>query len=380
VTAEDPLIRYHFLEYCRYSNEEEEGEKPDTKPKAERTLPEAEIKVWRKLIADTRELPKEAREKSTLGDCAASAMEFSINSQVWPTITQAAAILRKPPDEIIRERAIARLDGTPLPILPDASRVTPERLRAIIAEAGAKPTPEIHPYLNTLTPDERTAWQDWCGEPGEINIPQSVKDLSKLVVSVRKTGIYGSSDVKDAGIIDMGFAISPTTFKTYIESIAKDTSRHSRTSMYLQPADFGPGLEVSAVVFPLTPKKSKKEFDEQAYLPDARSVFRESIETLGEHESAEAIVHIYLPDESGRGVKCTWLIEKGRAKPIDPEQQTTFDAAIKSIADSSSIANPSLRIQILTRADADKIKKLEEEAAKEYGEENPDPFLPEPIE
>jgi len=369
VAAEDPLIRYLFLEHCRYSRERDEGEEPDSKPKPDRTLPEAEIKVWRKLIADTRKLPKETREKSTLGDIAASAMELSINLESYQSIHQAAPILRKKPEELIRERAIARLDGKPLPVLPDASRITPERLRAIITEAGAKPALEIHPYLNTLTPDERAAWQNWCGNPGDIPAPQSVKDLSRLVVSRGDAGPYGFSDVKGAGIIDIGFALSSTNFKSYIESIAKDATKHSRTLIYIQTADFGPGLEVCAHVFPLSPKKSKEEFDERTYQPQASDFFRESIKTLGEQESAEAFIQIDLPDESGRRSNSAWLIEKGRTKPLDPEQQTTFDAAMKAIADSSDIDRISFRIQILTRADADKIQKLEEEAEAKNEEE-----------
>ena len=384
VAAEDPLIRYYFLNAC-VDPFERGGMSSNPLPKPDRTLPEAEIKVWRKLIADTRELPKEAREKSTLGDFTASTMEIFINPGDYQKALHAAPILRKSKQQFIREWATARLDGKPLPILPDSSRVTPDRLRAIITEAGAKPAPEIHPYLNTLTPDERASWQDWHDEAAKedwhdelgkiIPRPQSVKDLRSLVLSRRDSGPDGFSDVKGAGILDVGFTISPTALKSYIESIAKDAARHSRTLIYIQPADFGPGLEVCAHVIPLPPKKSKMEFDERTNQPQTSDFFRESIKTLGEQKSAEAVIQIRLTDQTMEPDHYRWLIEKGSAKAIDPDQEIGFEL----MTDPEIFIDLSIRIEILTRADADKIQKLEEEVTQDDEDEGSN-ILPQPIE
>ena len=398
--AENPKIRVQFLEAVyqvtarRYgptpasAEDSEDGEDDDNgeeqtegqaKPKqtADRKLQEAEIKVWRDLLADTRDVPNNRGEKATIGDLAASILMFSINPGTGQAIASSVPILQKTNAEVFREHATARLDGKTPPVLPDPKKVKPDRLKAIVSDAASKPPAEIHPYLKTLTPDERAAWLAWLRKPGDIPIPKAVKDLSFLITARSESNYFGGDlpDVKGAGLIDVGFAVTAANLKTYIESLAKDPAKHSRTFINIYPAPFGPGLQVFAMVLPLaqpaqdkpTPENddANAESDERnSFQPTARDFFRESVAAFKDHESAEAVIMISISKNRGYGeaTTATWLIEKGQAKPQDPDQQSDFDDVLKSLTDSNDFTPCQLSIQILTKADADKIQ----ESNKQY--------------
>lgn len=370
LAAEDPAIRCRFLEatygvidtpeMSEGQGNDLENEKPP--PSADRPLPEAEIKIWQQLIADTRKLPKDFGNKTTVADLAASALVYSINPEYSRSIASDAPILQKTVSELFRENAAIRLAGKPVPPLPDATRVTPARLRAIITEAGARPAPDIHPYLATLTSDERAAWIAWTLKPGDISVPPSVKDLRLLVIARNENASY-FPDVKGAGNIDIGFSVTPANLRAYVNSLAKDINKHSRTTISIQPASFGPGLEVLAQVIPLPQKAPDTDTDAaeaaekpdrpDRYQPDARSFFHNAVKTLDTQESAEAVILIFLPNRSSQPKSTIWLVEKGKAKPVDPEQQTSLDAALQALAEAPESMPFFIRIQILTKADAD---------------------------
>ena len=369
--AGDPLIRCQFLQATYQvgwrgncpddGGVGDDGDAGKPVPAAERKLGDAEIKVWRQLLADTRDIPENRGEKATIGDLAAAMLMYSINPESSQTISLAAPVLQKKPVELFREHATARLDGTPPPPLPDASHVKSDRLKAIISEAGAKPAADIHPYLKTLTPDERAAWLEWTRKPGDVAIPQSVKDLRFLVVARDDRGYYGYfPDTKGAGLIDVGFMITSANLKTYVESLAKEVAKHSRTFLQIHPALFGPGLQVSAVVPPLAqqtpePKADDPEAAQTSYQPKARDFFRDAVIAFKDHDSAEAVILITAAKMRSKNVKAAWLIEKDRIKPADPGQQTDFDTVLQALADADDFAPPQFTIQILTKADADKM-------------------------
>jgi len=383
--AEDPHIRCQFLQATgnvgwreNGPDDEDAGDAGDAeglakpKPADDRKLEDAEIKVWQQLLADTREVPGEVpenrgSEKGTIGDLAAAMLVGSINPELYRTIASAGSVLQQTEVELFRAHATARLEGKPVPPLPDASHVKPDRLRAIVKEAGTKPAAEIHPYLKTLTPDERAAWLAWIRKPGDISVPQSVKDLRLLVIARDDRGYYGYfPDVKGAGIIDVGFVVTAAKLKTYVESLAKDVAKHSRTLLLIHPALFGPGLHVNAIVPPLekqTPENNADdtESDEPRYQPAARDFFREAITAFKDQESAEAVILIDRRTDEGRPRIGTWLVEKGNAKPANPAQQTEFDAALRSLADSDEFTPLQITIQILSKADADKLAESSRE-------------------
>lgn len=382
LAAEDPLIRCHFLSATQSILWQEHD--PDNDPPAshtDRPLPEAELKVWQQLVADSREIPKEfvsylAGQSARVGDFAAAMLACSISQDGTLAVATAAPILRKPPQELFREQAEARLAGKPIPPLPDATRVAADRLRTIITEAGTKAAAEIHPYLNSLTPDERAAWLAWTQDPGEIPPPQSVKDLRFLVISrdQRNDGYGTFPDVKGAGNVDIGFAFTPANLTTLVESLAKDSNKHSRTSLAIYPDTFGPGLQVRAQLVPLprkTPDNAAADPDATPprRQPDARSVFGEAITAFGHQQPADAVILVRIPNEKGNLQKAAWLVENGQAKPADPEQPAALEAALQAQAAAPGFPRLIIIIQILSKTDADQLKEPSSNEADPFSDD-----------
>ena len=382
IDSGNPLIRCQFLQATGQIAQREDGpdgqeerdEADDDKPASatERKLGEAEIKVWQQLLADTRDMPNNTGEKVTIGDLAAAQLLVSINPGLYQTIASAGPVLQKTETELFREHATARLDGKPPPPLPDASHVKPDRIKAIISEAGAKPATEIHPYLSTLTPDERAAWLAWARKPGEIAIPKSVKELSFLVTCRDQYGYGESTNVKGAGLIDIGFTLTPATLKSHIESLAKDPAKHSRTIVLLYPASFAPGLQVRAQVMPFpketkekpeTKEKTETDSDDSEsndapyHQISARSLFQGPMMELKNRESAAAVILVMLNGTRNDNHTAVWFVEKGKANPKTPEDSTALDTALQNYADSPEIPPFHLDIQVLTKADADKLEE-----------------------
>ena len=382
IDAENPRIRCQFLEATYQIEEREdgpddqdEGDKTDDDkpaPAAERKLGEAEIKVWKELLADTRDMPNNTGEKISIGDLATAALLASINPELYRTIASAGPILQKTEEELSREHATARLDGKPPPPLPDASHVKPDRLKAIISEAGAKPAAEIHPYLSTLSPDERAAWLAWVRKPGEIAIPKSVKELSFLVTARDQHAYGGLTNTKGASLIDIGFVLTPATLKSHIEALAKDPATHSRTILLLYPANFAPGLQVRAQVMPL-PKETKEtketkekpdtetddsgdsELNETPQQMDGRSLFYVAMTELINQDSAEAVIFMRFNNGSRSPKSIVWFVEKGKATPKKPEDPAALDASLQELAESSEFRPFHIDIQVITKADAGKM-------------------------
>ena len=367
IAAEDPLIRWEFLSAIPECDGNRRG--PILLNAPDRPLAAAEIEIWRKLIADTRQLPGHGlpyrlnHNPISLGDIAASMMEMSINLGHHWAAREAAPVLGKPEEELFRERAAARLAGKPIPPLPDASRVAPDRLRVIINEAGAKSAPHIHPYLNTLTPDERAAWLEWLRKPGEITGPQSVGDLRFLVIARTHSGSRNLPDIKNAGNIDTGYLVTSATIRNRVDDLATNIAKYSRTRISLSTAGFGPGLEVVTQVFSLTKdtvieKPDIQGFGESGYQfdrDDIRSGFDRAIGALDDLESVDGAIVVTLSSHDGYDKCSAWLVVNGKANPAIPEQPSTFDKALENLMDSQDFDPFDITIIVLSKADAIKL-------------------------
>ena len=365
--ATDATVRARFLDATRaVSWNDSVPEDEENAAIIERKLTEPEAVVWRKMLADTREIPDrfnrflQDQEKSTVSELAASAFEYSVSPQNCYKAMQTAPVLSKPASAILVERATARLSGKPVPPLPDASRVSEDRLALIVSEAGNRPASEIHPYLKTLTSDERAAWFDWHRNPGKIAEPKSVKDLRILVIEKPEKSRWPYPVVKDTGGIDIGFTVTPASIRSYVGNLAKDAAKRSRTTLWLKERDFGPGLEVLAIHFPLP--KPKPEIDSEGEQPvyrgrnlDATSALSSSIAALREQESAEGAIIVTLGSRTGWQGEVMWLIEKGEAKPVDTDKQAALDTSIEQLAENQDFRSFYISIQILSKADADKL-------------------------
>lgn len=361
--ATDPTVRARFLSATHRIDWSTNDNNEDSPP-SDRVISEPEIKVWQKMIADTREIPGDLNqfsrsEKSTVADLAADTLEYSVAPDAYSDIIYAAPILSQPPTTVLRARAEARLSGKPLPPLPDASKISQQHLAEIVAETAKKTPAEIHPYLKTLTPDERAAWSDWSDEPGEIAVPSSVKDLRFLVIGRSEDQLMGYANDVTAAEIDSGFVLTPASLKAQIEIIARDLTKHSRTAIHLIHAGFGPGLEMTTFSVPLPTKKNEAESTNpnrrHSMRQDPKMVFNHAIRVLDETDDSEGVIVIQLSSNEHHG-RFAWSVTKGIPTSIDPDKQTPLDSALANLAESSNPPFLRLAIQILSKADAEIIK------------------------
>jgi hypothetical protein len=386
--ATDPIVRARFLTatFNIGWNQEEAGEEPaEDTPPVTRKFSEPEAAVWRKLLADTRELPKEFNcygvNMSTVAALAATAFENSV-SRSSDSFSHASAILNKPASAILMEQATARLAGKPIPPLPDASKVSAERLTEIVAAAGSKPSAEIHPYLSSLTPDERAAWFKWYIDPGDLAYPDSLKDLLfKIIARSSNETVYGP-DVKHAGNLDAGFTITQESLTQYIGSLAPGIDQHSRTRISIEPAEFGPGLEIVAGRAPLPSQQAKRvesldepEENGPSILDLSERIFSPAIRALEANEAASAVTVVSLQGEDFR-CQAVWLIQDGKAtlqasSEQDDDAKDPFAASLKTLLESKERQHFQIEIQILTRSDAGKFKAASEDPAS--SEDSPTP-------
>lgn len=392
--ATDATIRARFLQaslYVGWGNDEADEESSKDTPAAERKVSEPEAAVWRKLIADTRSIPsgfnpvnrfKQTRtyEKVTVAELAAFALEQTVNSDSYMTAVSASPILGKSVNAILVEQATARLAGKPLPILPDASKITGKRLTEIVAEAAKKSATEVHPYLASLTLDERAAWHEWLDEPGDLPVPASVKSLQQVIVGRLPDGEFPSSpETKGPGTIDIGFNVTVENLSKQIESLATAIDQHSRTIISIVPARFGPGLEAHASLIPMQTQPAKRgtsqgEADDDEE-PDGNgaAIFAQPIHTLDANESATGMVLAYLGSREGSS-EAIWLVQDGKAvmqQPAEPEaeQRFPFAATLKKVLEADERTEFFLYIEFISRADAAKFKAASTDPATPTEEE-----------
>ncbi|MEI6676310.1 MAG: hypothetical protein WCO57_14160 [Verrucomicrobiota bacterium] len=384
--ATDATIRARFLEatfQIRAGNDEEGGaeEPPPATPPVERKVSEPEAIVWRKLIADTSELSKEFSRYmpdsnstgTTVANLAALAFEYSISPGTARSLYQAAPILNKSISTIVMERAGARLSDKLLPPLPDAKKIPAARLAEIVAAAGAKPAAQIHPYLTSLTPDERAAWLTWLNEPGDLAIPDAVKALQFTLIARLPVSYFDLPDVKEAGNFNLGFRITADSLTQHIAALAPEIDQHSRAFIIISPANFGPGLQITANLIPLPAQQASsnpnQDDPEGSARPSANSsrAFAHCIKTLDANESASAIAVVGLQSEQARG-QTIWLIQNGKAtlqqadaKDKDENAQNPFADALKGLLESKEPQHCRFYIQLLSRADAAKFKAATED-------------------
>jgi hypothetical protein len=291
---------------------------------------------------------------------------FSANAPS-SAINRAALILNKPAETLFLERATARLSGKPIPTLPDASRVSEERLAAIIAEAGKKQPTEIHPYLRTLTQDERAAWLEWIRDQirdqGGAECPDSIRELHYTVIERQSTKTGKNPANPPPEIIAPGFRITPDAFHKLIESLAPEIAKASRTITTLSTFstfNFGPGLTAHSISVPLPTIREQDEKDrEERVLGYPRF---QGVRIMDEHEIATAVVQLDLEtnDDFSQSI---WLIENGKAilQATSGEAGDDLATVLKNMLESKRLEQCRIKIDILTRADLTKFKSSTEE-------------------
>jgi hypothetical protein len=418
--ATDAEVRAHFLRATIEIDFDEENDDEDAAPVADedeapprtdRQVSEPELKVWRKLMADTRRIParfdpevlfRQASStiKPTVAELAALTLEMSINPAIFDKATAAKPITGKSLTAIIHEHATARLAGQTLPPFPDASKVAKERLAAIVAEATTKPATEIDAYLFSLTQDERAAWLRWIRSPKDLPMPPAIKDLRAVITSRTKSNRGPFKDTVGVGNFQVGFKLTPESLAQHIESLAPEIAKHSREYIGIRTSDFTPGLEINGSIVPLPAPKA-----EPSAAKDSRQEEDQNFERIFESSackaldadpdaSAVAIVGWYSNETADK--EAVWLIQNGKASLQEPEQ---INAAFKELLDQLPKQDPEgdedadserlgrgglargaiwLHLEILTRDDAEKIKAAIQEQQDQDAADEDSNLLPPP--
>ena len=416
--ATDAEVRAHFLratldiDWNEEKDDEEAAPAADedkVPPPADRQVSEPELKVWRKLMADTRRIParydpeilfRQAASiiKPTVAELAALALEMSINPGIFAVISSAKVITGKSLTAMFLEHATARLAGHTLPPFPDASKVAKERLAAIVAEAATKSATEIDAYLFSLTMDERAAWLQWIRRPKDLPIPPAIKDFRSVITSRTKFNRGPRTDAPGVGNFQVGFKLTPESLAQHIESLAPEIAKHSRERIAIWTSDITPGLEISASITPLPAPKANPPAAKDRSEEDNRNygfVRRSDIKALDANPDASAVAIVGSYSNATDYKEAIWLIQNGKATLQEPEQ---VNAAFKELLDQLSKQDPgddedansesgrgalapgaiSLHIEILTRDDAEKIKAAIQEKEEQDAADEDSNLLPPP--
>lgn len=369
-------VRGHFLGAISQigwdAGEEEdfddEGEEDAEVRRAPRQVSESEADLWRFLIGDPRLLDASSRVYSmgsqldTMSALACATFEVSVTgNEEFRVLMDAMPVIGRPTVQVITERAKARLEGKPVAPLPDASKVSKERIAAIVADAGNKPSADLHDYLLTLNSDERAAWREWFAEPDDIPVPPAVAELRYQIVKRSTSSPYGVPDMKDVGGIDVGFRITIESVEQYIQSLAAEVEKHTRGIVMIQNSDFGPGLQVLAFIVPFPePKDDENASPSNSYDPygsiTADRVFRDTIRTFESDAEGEALIFAQIHGSGSGSGSGVWTVKDGKAtqKKAEDEEGGYFDV-LRSTLESPDNQRFALHFRIITRADAEKL-------------------------
>ncbi|MBN8460314.1 MAG: hypothetical protein J0M04_20995 [Verrucomicrobia bacterium] len=370
--ATDTGVRARFLHACleiEWYDEDEDEEEPaeksgePSKPAPVRAIGPVEAGVWRKLIADTAKIPKELASSNpshrnsldsllvteTIGDLACYALEASMETdQGIYGIIRAAELLGKKSSELVREFAVARLDGKAPPSLPDAEKVSEDRLKEIIAAAGALKPTEIGAHIKTLTPDEQAKWLQWITDPEDIEVPPSVKAMAWIVQEEMKIWRDPPWPGKYQPAIKTGFLVSPENVLALFKEYAAKPDESTPRLVVFRTSDDHPGLSVTEIKIDLTAPLPKAkpgdggndEDEEAAADPSAglarwRDTFKTCIEALEKAPSASGAIHLQSSVQEEGGHKAMILIDKdGNLSVVKDEDEESppadAPAAIKA--------------------------------------------------
>ncbi len=365
--AKNEDVRAHFLgsiSQIEWDTENEDEEESEEVKRAPRQMKVPEISIWRKLVQDTRPLKAASRfsmgvKNETVSALACSALEISVAGHgAYQELMLAMHAIARPAAEVISERAKARLDDKPVAPLPDADKVSKERLAAIVAEAGTKTAATLHEHLLTLIPDERAAWRAWLEDPGEIPAPHMIAELRYQVVKRTDSSPYGLPDMKDVGVIDVGFRVTVDAVEKHIQTLAAEAQKHSRGFVMIRNADFGPGLQILAFSLPFPEaKKDEDESEDDSYgSMTADRIFRDTKQFFDSDTESDALVIMQFSGTGNGSGK--WSVKGGKATQIktDDEEAGNLDA-LRTTLESTDAQRFMLTFRIITRADADKLFK-----------------------
>lgn len=324
----------------------------------DRVIPPAELRVWKKLLADTRPIPKDSTmqqlqlQDPCVAELAAAAFELSVSPGLYVKSISAATVFEQPFSSVLRQRANARATGGPLPPLPDADQVTWERLKEIVANVAKLPTDQVRPHLGSLTPNERAAWMRWFfSQSDDLPQPENLRKLNLVIVQRSKeSGFF--PDTPGLGGIEPGFVLSADSLLAPVQSMAADLPRQSRSVIYLMPLPFPPGMQVYAFTAPLPEKTTAAADGDATSEPksDARSFFHSRSakpSNADQDASADGWIEVFCGSAHHR-----WKVVAGKAVSDGPAELQAWQEQIQSFTTTDPQPRLFVRIQAISAADS----------------------------
>jgi hypothetical protein len=196
-----PMLRYSGMQESMQEDEEDGEVDSDGMPLAMKQVAEknklnigTNAADWKLLLADTRAMPggrmySGGTYEMTVADMAASSIEslYGDVSAMGPYGHRGGAGTLKPEVamKITRERAAARLAGTPedqLPKMPSADDVSAERRKAIEADILKATPAKLGSLLDKLTDAEGLYLAELANEKEEVM--KALSSLSRIIASV----------------------------------------------------------------------------------------------------------------------------------------------------------------------------------------------------
>ena len=368
LAAEDPTIRGEFINNTFRLGDDSESEGTEN-GKTDRTVQASEAEAWKKLLDDDREIPANANrgqmtDAKTFSQLTAVALEYSVRAESFNELQLAQTITGRSFAELALARATARLAGGAIPLLPDASKVSPTRLAEIVSAAGTKAPLEIHPFLKTLADDERAAWLKWIHSPGDLAVPDNVRKLNHFITRHSEKAM-GVRNTPDTFGIDVGFEITGDSLDAKLRSLAATAKDHSRSMLLLTQTGFSPGLEVAVSQWEMPKETNPQNAGGDAAEDENRDLlsryFNSLITTLNAEDlppNAEGAIYGMLSTRSEKSIEKIWWVIDGKLVPQKTEEALPSLSDVLTEKLSTSVPFY-FQLQIMSHADARKLKKSE---------------------
>lgn len=333
-----------------------------------------DAKRWLELFDDKTKLSP----GNSLGLTAAFHFE-SLCEAPPPYAMFAMSRTENPTENIFVRRAKARLAGGTIPAYPDPTKVSGDRLTAIVAAVATTPDEKLEAYTSGLDDDERVAWALWLTlhrSPDaaaymkvtlpEVAVPEAFKDREKRLSSVASNaGAVGVSEEDKAYTTTLlaaiglapGDVVDAARIESVCSTLAKDTAKHSGTLLTIARG----GFSLGPTAYAQRGKIMKSEPMEGSYgmMSPGRTLAMQlqsaaqRFDMDGDfgYKGADAIVVLQMPGAGVSGQR-VWRVKDGKV------------AAPEALDATAAGATPSFaQIVVLTAKDAAVILPEKKDAA-----------------
>lgn len=237
----------------RTNNSDDEDRAPMSADAAER---------WRPLVESGDALERLGGNQwfanyhcATLGSAAALTLEFVHNPDAYRLTNNAVAVLDTPEDvpDLLRRRALARLDGETPPPFPSTDNLPEERREEIRNLAGDTEAAALPDAVRALDPDERSAWIAWWTELAENGgeLPESLLALRTRITEHLEPppNVVVDHDLLESLDLAPGDELEAAKIEEVKDYLIGLEDTRKGTFVMLAPSPLGLGLHATAFHF-----------------------------------------------------------------------------------------------------------------------------------